>query len=292
MLQSQTQGILGPNQTKPIQKMIKSGSQVLGKVRPRQNFSRKEMLRQLNDKKDKMSQLVEAAHGTKGTSNEKYEKTTSTKKSGFNQDILNNIAAINDFSTHMQQFEQLEAQNHGLFQNASHQVNVAVRDKINGQFDCEAIKNIMGTQNHSAERAQQFGHQQQMKHFAEQPKFFNQSKSGQLKQLTGVAQAASFNDGVNDENRNSQNLQQPRHHRPSTQREYNAQLQQQHFISQFSQQSSGQFQLHPSLMPHQTSHLAGGTSSSQFQSKQKKGLVQQAPSLSSGKAKAKAYPSE
>ena len=40
---------------KPIQKMIKSGSQVLGKCRSRLNISRKEMLKQLNEKKDKMS---------------------------------------------------------------------------------------------------------------------------------------------------------------------------------------------------------------------------------------------
>lgn len=75
---------------KPIQKMIKSGSQVLGKCRSRLNISRKEMLKQLNDKKDKMSQLVEAAqHATRCTSN---EKTTSTKKQ-------NHSEAINNFNT-------------------------------------------------------------------------------------------------------------------------------------------------------------------------------------------------
>lgn len=37
---------------KPIQKMIKSGSQVLGKARPRVNMSRREMMKQLNDQKE------------------------------------------------------------------------------------------------------------------------------------------------------------------------------------------------------------------------------------------------
>lgn len=46
---------------KPIQKMIKSGSQVLGKCRSRLNLSRKEMLKKLNDKNDKISHMVEAA---------------------------------------------------------------------------------------------------------------------------------------------------------------------------------------------------------------------------------------
>jgi hypothetical protein len=57
--------------------MIKSGSQVLGKARQRPKMTRSQMLKDLNEKKDKMSQLVEAAHATRCTSN---EKTSSTKK--------------------------------------------------------------------------------------------------------------------------------------------------------------------------------------------------------------------
>ena len=56
---------------KPIQKMIKSGSQVLGKPRPRVNMSRREMLTRLNDQKEQMSAMFEAAHATRTTSNEK-----------------------------------------------------------------------------------------------------------------------------------------------------------------------------------------------------------------------------
>lgn len=51
--------------------MIKSGSQVLGKCRSRFNLSRREMLKQLNDKKEKMSHMVEAAHATRPISNER-----------------------------------------------------------------------------------------------------------------------------------------------------------------------------------------------------------------------------
>lgn len=52
-----------PAGDKPIQKLIKSGSGVLGK--PRSRLTRKEMLQQLNEKKAKMSQLVEAASNDK-----------------------------------------------------------------------------------------------------------------------------------------------------------------------------------------------------------------------------------
>ena len=51
--------------------MIKSGSQVLGKPRPRVNMSRREMLTRLNDQKEQMSAMFEAAHATRTTSNEK-----------------------------------------------------------------------------------------------------------------------------------------------------------------------------------------------------------------------------
>jgi len=74
---------------KPIQKMIKSGSQVLGKCRSRINLQRKEMNKILNDKKDQISQLVEAAQA-RCTSN---EKTTSTKKSQYQQEIMNNLSS-------------------------------------------------------------------------------------------------------------------------------------------------------------------------------------------------------
>ena len=40
---------------KPIQKLIKSGSQVLGKARQRPKMTRSQMLKDLNDKKEKMS---------------------------------------------------------------------------------------------------------------------------------------------------------------------------------------------------------------------------------------------
>ena len=56
---------------KPIQKMIKSGSQVLGKPRPRVNMSRREMVKHLNDQKEQMSAMIEAAHVTRTTSNER-----------------------------------------------------------------------------------------------------------------------------------------------------------------------------------------------------------------------------
>lgn len=61
----------------PIKQMIKSGSQVLGKARQRPKMTRSQMLKDLNDKKEKMSGLVEAAHATRCVSN---EKTSSTKK--------------------------------------------------------------------------------------------------------------------------------------------------------------------------------------------------------------------
>lgn len=51
--------------------MIKSNSTVLGKTRPRVNITRREMLKQLNEQKDKMSAMVEAAHATRPTSNER-----------------------------------------------------------------------------------------------------------------------------------------------------------------------------------------------------------------------------
>jgi hypothetical protein len=57
--------------------MIKSGSQVLGKARQRPQMTRSQMLKNLNQKNDKISHLVEAAHATRCMSN---EKTSSTKK--------------------------------------------------------------------------------------------------------------------------------------------------------------------------------------------------------------------
>lgn len=44
---------------KPGQKMIKSGSGVLGKPRTRIDISRREMLKKLNEKNDQISDLVE-----------------------------------------------------------------------------------------------------------------------------------------------------------------------------------------------------------------------------------------
>jgi len=83
---------------KPIQKMIKSGSQVLGKCRSRLNLSRKEMLKKLNDKNDKISHMVEAAHATRPTSNER----SSTKKP-THTDIVSNLSISKDLDFHRQQ---------------------------------------------------------------------------------------------------------------------------------------------------------------------------------------------
>lgn len=63
---------------KPIQKMIKSGSQVLGKCRQRPNITRTQFVKDLNDKMEKNSQYVEQNHQMRVSSN---EKTSSTKKS-------------------------------------------------------------------------------------------------------------------------------------------------------------------------------------------------------------------
>ena len=83
---------------KPIQKMIKSGSQVLGKCRSRLNLSRKEMLKKLNDKNDKISHMVEAAHATRPTSNER----SSTKKPNPTE-IVSNLSLSKDLDYHRQQ---------------------------------------------------------------------------------------------------------------------------------------------------------------------------------------------
>lgn len=83
---------------KPIQKMIKSGSQVLGKCRSRLNLSRKEMLKKLNDKNNKISHMVEAAHATRPTSNER----SSTKKPNPTE-IVSNLSLSKDLDYHRQQ---------------------------------------------------------------------------------------------------------------------------------------------------------------------------------------------
>lgn len=76
-MSAQNQTLNGEEEpNKPIAKLIKSGSQVLGKFRTRVNMSKREMLQQLNEKKAQMSGLVEAAHATRPTSNER----SSTKK--------------------------------------------------------------------------------------------------------------------------------------------------------------------------------------------------------------------
>ena len=72
--------------------MIKSGSQVLGKCRSRLNLSRREMLKQLNEKKEKMSHMVEAAHATRPTSNER----NSTTKPQQNEITINSNDLSND----------------------------------------------------------------------------------------------------------------------------------------------------------------------------------------------------
>lgn len=61
---------------KPIAKLIKSGSQVLGKHRVRPNMSRREMLQHLNANRTEMSAMLESAQATRPTSNER----SSTKK--------------------------------------------------------------------------------------------------------------------------------------------------------------------------------------------------------------------
>ena len=68
----------GPD-CRSIQKLIKNGSQVLGKARQRPKVTRGQMLKDLNEKKDKMSSLVEAAHATRCTSNEKQSSTKKTQ---------------------------------------------------------------------------------------------------------------------------------------------------------------------------------------------------------------------
>ena len=83
---------------KPIQKMIKSGSQVLGKCRSRLNLSRKEMLKKLNDKNDKISHMVEAAQATRPTSNER----SSTKKPNPSE-IVSNLSISKDLDQYRQQ---------------------------------------------------------------------------------------------------------------------------------------------------------------------------------------------
>ena len=52
---------------------------MLGKNRNRPKVTRGQMLKDLNDKKDKMSQLVEAAHATRAMSGEKG----SSNKKGY-----------------------------------------------------------------------------------------------------------------------------------------------------------------------------------------------------------------
>lgn len=47
------------------------------------------MLKDLNDKKDKMSQLVEAAHATRCVSNEKGSSTKKGQLSSFTQKYSN-----------------------------------------------------------------------------------------------------------------------------------------------------------------------------------------------------------
>ena len=55
--------------------MIKSGSQVLGKGRQRPQVTRGQLLKGLHDNEEKISQLVEAAHAVRCTSNEKHSST-------------------------------------------------------------------------------------------------------------------------------------------------------------------------------------------------------------------------
>jgi len=62
------------------------------------------MLKQIHDKQDKMSQMVEAAHGTRNASNEKCEISTSHKKP-TQHEMMNNMTAINDFAAHLEKFE-------------------------------------------------------------------------------------------------------------------------------------------------------------------------------------------
>lgn len=159
---------------KPIQKMIKSGSQVLGKCRSRLNISRKEMLKQLNDKKDKMSQLVEAAHATRCTSN---EKSTSTKKP-------NHSEIINNFNTSQFEIHQLFQQKHHN-QNAHHQ-------RMNFQTGCrvsdfDPLSGMNGS--FSAERA-----------------------AIALNQNANTAVSQFIASATNDENSNSINIQNMRTH--------------------------------------------------------------------------------
>jgi len=133
------------------------------------------MLKQLNDKKDKMSQLVEAAqHATRCTSN---EKTTSTKKQ-------NHTEVINNFNTSQFEIHQHFQQKHHN-QNAHHQ-------RINFQTGCrvpdfDPLSGISGS--FSGERAAMAK---------------NQNANATVSQFMASA--------PNDENSNSINIQNMRPH--------------------------------------------------------------------------------
>lgn len=85
--------------------MIKSGSQVLGKQRSRLNISNKQIFHKLNDNQEKISMLVEAAHATRCTSN---EKNTSTKK----KNQANHSEIINNFNSSQFDIQQLFGTKH------------------------------------------------------------------------------------------------------------------------------------------------------------------------------------
>jgi len=65
---------------------------VLGKQRSRHNLTKKELLKQLNDQKDQISHMVDAANANANrcTSN---EKTTSTKKPNHTE-LIGNLGGI------------------------------------------------------------------------------------------------------------------------------------------------------------------------------------------------------
>jgi Zn-dependent M32 family carboxypeptidase len=77
----------------------------------------------LNDKKDQISQLVEAAQA-RCTSN---EKTTSTKKSQYQQEIMNNLSSNGKQSipTNLSQFD-LNSANHQYAQQVQQQARMQI----------------------------------------------------------------------------------------------------------------------------------------------------------------------
>ena len=97
---------------KPIQKLIKSGSQVLGKQRSRPNLTRKEILKQMTDKNNNIQTFVNAANANalrcmsneKSMSNNKHNDMIGSAQGGMqintnvviNNQMFNNSTSVNN----------------------------------------------------------------------------------------------------------------------------------------------------------------------------------------------------